>query len=150
MILKSPAFAEAATIPEAFTCDGANRSPALAWSDLPAAAHSLALTCTDPDAPGGTFHHWAVYDMPPSWGGLAEAFGTAAQAAVRQGVNDFGHRRYDGPCPPRGAAPHHYHFRLSALGGPLDLPPAATCAEVATAVKDMEIDAVELVGLYGR
>lgn len=150
MILKSPAFADGTTIPRKFTCDGANRSPALAWSDVPEDARSLALTCLDPDAPRGTFHHWVVYDMPPDWDGLAEAFGAASQAAVHQGVNDFGRSRYDGPCPPRGAMPHHYHFRLSALGGPLDLPSGASCAQIVTALKDVEIAAAELVALYGR
>ena len=150
MILTSPVFTNGAAIPPDFTCDGANRSPALSWSDVPEGAHSLVLTCSDPDAPSGTFHHWAVYDIPPTWGSLAEAFGAAAHATVRQGVNDFGHRRYDGPCPPHGTGEHHYHFRLSALGGPLDVPPTARCAEIVSALPDVEIAAVELVGLYRR
>jgi phosphatidylethanolamine-binding protein (PEBP) family uncharacterized protein len=37
---------------------------------------------------------------------------------LEQGVNDFGHARYDGPCPPTGHGTHHYHFRLAALDTP--------------------------------
>ena len=65
---------------------------------------------TDPDAPGGTFIHWLVYDIPKDvrsieWGGLP--------VGAKQVKNDFGKERYGGPCPPSGT--HRYYFRLYAL-----------------------------------
>jgi Raf kinase inhibitor-like YbhB/YbcL family protein len=66
MKLVSSAFADGAAIPRRFTCDGENLSPPLQWSDAPAGTRSFALLCDDPDAPGGTWHHWAAYDLPPT------------------------------------------------------------------------------------
>ena len=44
-----------------FGCTGANTSPALVWSNVPAGTKSLALQVHDPDAPTGSgFWHWAV------------------------------------------------------------------------------------------
>jgi len=68
----------------------------------------------DPDAPSGTFHHWAVYDIPPDCHGLEEAIDAKA-AGFHQGINDFGNSHYDGPQPPKGDGPHRYRFRLAAL-----------------------------------
>ena len=51
MNLTSPAFQPNAAIPARFTCDGADVSPELNWSDLPAGTRSLVLIVDDPDAP---------------------------------------------------------------------------------------------------
>ena len=64
MRLTSSAFADGAMIPRRFTCDGQDLSPPLAWADVPNNVRSFVLLCDDPDAPGGTWHHWAVYDIP--------------------------------------------------------------------------------------
>ena len=68
-----------------------------------------------PDAPGGTFTHWLIYQIPPGITSLA-----AVPPGTAEGVNDFGRRGYGGPCPPRGAA-HHYHFAVLALDTRLGL-----------------------------
>jgi phosphatidylethanolamine-binding protein (PEBP) family uncharacterized protein len=39
--LRSSAFAEGGMIPKTFTCDGADMSPPLKWSGVPASARSL-------------------------------------------------------------------------------------------------------------
>src|ERR1700730_12992097 len=54
------------------TCDGGDVSPPLSWSDAPPDTRSFVLLCDDPDAPASTWHHWAVYDIPPSLTTLAE------------------------------------------------------------------------------
>ena len=56
----STAFADGEMIPKQYTCDGANVSPPLSWSGVPAGAKALALICDDPDAPGKTWVHWVV------------------------------------------------------------------------------------------
>jgi len=109
-----------------FGCAGANTSPALVWSNVPAGTKSLSLQVHDPDAPTGSgFWHWAVYDMPPSTTGLPQGAGnapTSLPAGAYGGNTDFqdtgatgGNGNYGGPCPPQGDRPHRYVFTLYAL-----------------------------------
>jgi Raf kinase inhibitor-like YbhB/YbcL family protein len=107
-ILRSSAFGDGHEIPEGFTCDGANVAPPLAWSDPPEATRSFALIVDDPDAPGGTFTHWLVVDIP------ATARELGARPLGRALGNDFGRPEYGGPCPPPGRA-HRYVFTLFAV-----------------------------------
>lgn len=120
--LLSKAFASGGLMPARYTCEGDNASPPLTCRGVPAEAQSLALICDDPDAPGGVFTHWLLWDLPPSLEHLPENAGAGVPSdAGTPGRNDFGHARYDGPCPPRGDPPHRYHFRLYALDRPLGL-----------------------------
>ena len=107
-------FQDGAAIPRRYACDGQNHSPPLNWTAPPQQTQSFVLLCDDPDAAGGTWHHWAVYDIPAGQRSLAEHHPRHG-AGVRQGLNDFHQPGYDGPCPPPGDKPHHYHFRLLAL-----------------------------------
>src|SRR4051794_33134232 len=63
--LTSAAFRDGGAIPRRFTCDGDDVSPPLSWAGVPGAAKALALVMEDPDAPGGTFVHWVLLDIPP-------------------------------------------------------------------------------------
>jgi len=150
--LTCSAFEAEARIPKKHTCDGKNVSPPFDWSGAPAETKSFALVCTDPDAPTGVFHHWAVYDIPADCKALAEGFNTEQQAAdIRQAVNDFQKAGYGGPCPPPGHGLHHYHFRLTALREPrLHVSPSPTCREIVEAAALQTIEAVDLVGVYER
>ena len=64
--LKSSAFSNGGTIPQKFTCDGADVSPGLSWNDPPTGTKAFALIMDDPDAPAGTWVHWVLYDLPTS------------------------------------------------------------------------------------
>jgi Raf kinase inhibitor-like YbhB/YbcL family protein len=108
----SPAFVAGGAIPRQYTCDGHDASPPLRWSGVPGNATELDLTMIDPDAPGGTFHHWAMR-FPATVRELA--VGEVPAGAV-QGRNDFGSAGYRGPCPPPGPA-HHYVIGLVAVAG---------------------------------
>lgn len=55
------------------------------------------MLCDDPDAPSGTWHHWAAYDIPPT--AVELAVGAAQDAKMKQAVNDFRKLGYGGPCP---------------------------------------------------
>lgn len=149
--LTSSAFASGAPIPKQYTCDSADQSPPLQWSDAPAGTQSLALIVEDPDAPGGTFVHWVLYRIAPEPTALPAALPKQAEFAegMRQGRNSFRRVGYGGPCPPRGAT-HHYHFHLYALNRPLDLTPGASVSEVRAAMTGQIIAEAELIGIYGR
>jgi Raf kinase inhibitor-like YbhB/YbcL family protein len=152
LMLTSPDFNPGETIPERFTCDGQNVSPALRWSGVPEAARELLIVCDGPDAPGGLFHHWAAYGIPPDWQFLRSGFGPETlEPGFRQAVNDFGKPGYGGPCPPRGAAHHAYHFRLSALDDRIvSAGSGATCEELIRLAAPHVIEFTELIGFYGR
>lgn len=149
--LRSPAFGNGERIPERFSCDGADMSPPLAWSDAPAGTHSFALFCDDPDAPNGTFHHWAIYDIPVSTRELPEGFSsTGTIGLMRQGMNDFGKAGYGGACPPKGHGTHHYHFKLVALDvGHLDVR-GNRCEDIERAARSHTLAETELVGTFSR
>ena len=108
-----PAFSDGATIPALHTCDAADLSPAIEWREAPAEAKSFALIVDDPDAPGGVWSHWLLYNIPASVHSLAQGWKPGADGA--SAVNDFGQPGYNGPCPPKGHGPHRYYFKLFAL-----------------------------------
>jgi Raf kinase inhibitor-like YbhB/YbcL family protein len=149
--LSSSAFQPGATIPRQHTCDGADQSPELSWSDTPAGTKSLALIVEDPDAPGGTFVHWVVFNLPPQPMEIPAGVShqTVLDNGARQGRNDFRRVGYGGPCPPRGPA-HHYYFRLYALDAPLEVTPGATASEVRSAAQGHTLGQADLAGMYGR
>ncbi len=151
LIVISPAFANGAPIPAKYTADGDDVSPPLQWTGIPRGTRSVALICDDPDAPGGTWVHWLLYNLPPSEPGLAEATPEADELpnGARHGLNDFGRPGYGGPSPPSGKA-HRYRFRVYALDAVLILKPRATRAELDAAMKGHILATGELTGTYGR
>lgn len=146
LTLTSNAFQNGQPIPTQFTCDGADQTPALKWDEPPAGTKSFALIIDDPDAPSGTFAHWGVYDIPAS----ARSIG-GNQHVGTEVANDFGKPGYGGPCPPKGHGPHHYHFKLFALGTEkLGLASSAKVADVEKAAREHAIAQGELIGTYER
>lgn len=149
--IRSPAFAEGSAIPKKYTLDSDNVSPPLEWSDPPRGTRSFALLCEDPDAPSGTFRHWAVANIEPEQNGLSEGIGGEPRGKCRFARNDFGNARYDGPQPPQGHGLHHYHFRLVALDtDELDVSPNEGVDEFWQAVEPHVLAEAETVGTYQR
>ncbi|NUP09252.1 MAG: YbhB/YbcL family Raf kinase inhibitor-like protein [Polyangiaceae bacterium] len=111
MSLTSDSFASKGDIPTAFTCEGEDAPPGLRWTGVPGNAKSLAIIVDDPDAPGGTFTHWVLYDIPTSETGIPERGNLPAGS--QQGTNGWDKVSYGGPCPPSGK--HRYVFKLYAL-----------------------------------
>lgn len=150
MILSSPSFQDGGTIPSRHTCDGADISPALAWTGEPEKTLSFVLICDDPDAPMGTWVHWVVYDIPADVHGLAASVPPTAElpGGARQGQNDFKKTGWGGPCPPGGT--HRYFFRLYALSRLLELPPRKTKQEVLSAMQHHVLAEAVLMGTYAR
>ncbi|MDT7868772.1 MAG: YbhB/YbcL family Raf kinase inhibitor-like protein [Thermoproteus sp.] len=146
----SPAYGNGSAIPAQYTCDGADISPPLAWSGVPQGAKSLLVEMVDPDAPGGEFIHWVIYNISPNSTGLPQGVPPAAATAYGlQAVNDFGEVGYGGPCPPPGR-PHRYIVLVLALNATLEVPPGAPARQVLRAAGPYVVGLGSLVGLYGR
>ncbi len=149
--LNSTAFANGGSIPKRYTCDGADVSPALSWNDIPAGTHSLALIAEDPDAPGGTWTHWVIWNIPAHAASVPEGVPATETLdnGARQGRNSFRRIGYGGPCPPPGK-PHRYFFKLYALDATLRLKPGAGRNELERAMKGHILSTAEWMGTYGR
>lgn len=150
--LTSAAFAHQGAIPAKFTCEGADVSPPLSWSDLPPATQSLALIVDDPDAPDPaapktTWVHWVLYNLPPTGNGLPEG-GTVLPSGTLQGLNDWQRSGYGGPCPPIGR--HRYFHKLYALDTLLPDLGRPTKATLEKAMKGHILGQAELVGTYQK
>jgi Raf kinase inhibitor-like YbhB/YbcL family protein len=119
LTLTSTDFAEGGDIPRYCTCDGDDRSPGLAWAELPEGTESLVLIVDDPDAPDPSaprmvWDHWLLYNLPPDAGGLAAGVApTDLPTGTLEGVNSWGKTGYGGPCPPVGR--HRYFHSIYAL-----------------------------------
>jgi Raf kinase inhibitor-like YbhB/YbcL family protein len=143
------AFASGGWIPSLHSCQGADISPALEWSGEPPDARSFALIVDDPDAPGGTWNHCLLYDIPANVHNLPQ--GQRPGAPGVSGKNDFGRLGYGGPCPPKGHGPHRYFFRLYALDVPtLGLPAGVKRAELDRALKGHVLAQAEYMGRFER
>jgi Raf kinase inhibitor-like YbhB/YbcL family protein len=146
--LFSSAFSEGGSIPELYTCQGADVSPSLEWSGEPANTRSFALVVDDPDAPAGTWCHWVLYDLPSAVHDLAQGYKPGKLGL--SGANDFGKRGYGGPCPPKGG-PHRYFFKLYALDvHTLGLPEGVKRAELLHAIGGHVLAQAEYMGRYQR
>ncbi len=148
--ITSEAFEDGDSIPARYTCDGENISPAVSWEGVPESSKSIALIMDDPDAPGGMFVHWVVYNIPKDSRGFEEGVpgrGTLSDGSV-QGLTDFGRVGYGGPCPPSGT--HRYFFKIYALDKKLDLPPKATKEDVEEAMEGHVLAKGEIMGRCRR
>jgi Raf kinase inhibitor-like YbhB/YbcL family protein len=149
--ISTAAFADGATIPMRYTCGGVDVSPALNWSEPPEGTASLALILEDPDAPGGTWYHWLIWNIPGHSGGIREHMAATGElpGGMVQGRNSFGKLGYGGPCPPHGQT-HRYIFHLYALDKGLTLHAGATHLEVEHAMRGHVKGEAEWMGHYGR
>jgi len=154
LTITSTAFVNNGPIPMQYTCEGADVSPPLQWSGVPAGARSLALIMDDPDAPDPrspkmTWVHWVVYNIPVHVEGLPEDLSRhGLPAGTRLGPNDFKRTQYGGPCPPVGR--HRYFHKLYALDTMLPDLGRATKADLLGAMKRHILAEGQLVGTYEK
>jgi Raf kinase inhibitor-like YbhB/YbcL family protein len=144
MKISSSAFQSGGTILSKFTCDGAGVNPALHLEGAPDRAKSLVLVVDDPDAPGGLFTHWLIWNIDPKTTEIAES---SAPKGV-QGKNDFGKSGYGGPCPPSGT--HRYYFKIFALDSDLALAAGSKRSQLDAAMRGHVIAHGEMMGRYAR
>ena len=143
MTITSTAINAKEFIVEEYTCDGNNINPPLTFSEVPANAKSLVLIMDDPDAPGGTYTHWTIYNMSPATLQINE---NSLPLGSKQGVNSSGKIGYYGPCPPSGQT-HHYYFKLYAVDNSEELKEGASIEEVNQYIEGHIIEQAQLVGL---
>ena len=153
LTLTSSAFAEGASIPPRFTCDGDRSvSPALSIGGVPEGTKSLALIMDDPDVPkqlhaDGVFDHWGLFNISPDTREIPEG-----KSVGIAGANGAGKNAYTGPCPPPQYEPseHRYVFKLYALDSELPLQAGAAKADVEKAMEGHIVAQAQLVGRYKR
>lgn len=147
----SNAFKNGEKIPKPFTADGADISPALAWSALPANTKSIAVFCEDPDAPRGTWCHWILFNLPASTRRLDQGVAKTPKlsSGAMQGTNDFNKSGYNGPSPPPGKQ-HRYYFHVYALDHALKLTANAKQKDFRNAVSNGVLAEGILLGVYQR
>ncbi len=142
LTITSPDFQEGKMIPEKFTCEGENISPAITITKIPNEAVSMVLIMDDPDAPNGGFDHWVMFNIQPG-GSINENTSPGIE-----GANGKGEPKYTGPCPPTGE--HHYHFKVYALDVMLNLKAGVSIKTVMDEMHDHIIATGEIVGLYSK
>jgi len=142
MILQSVDIKPNGSIPALHTCDSANVSPHLEWSEVPEGTKSFAISCFDPDSPSGDFCHWLVVNIPATTRELSQGGRTGGDELK----NDFGGRGYGGPCPMKGT--HKYVFTLYALK--TERVDNVTKENFVSVMKENMLAKVELMGKYRR
>ena len=101
----------------------------------------MVLVVDDPDAPGGLFTHWLIWNMKATLTKIAQ--GSVPSGAV-QGTNDFGEPGYGAPCPPSGT--HRYFFRVFALDQKLAVKAGSKRAQLDQALRSHILARGEIMG----
>lgn len=154
LVMTSSAFAPNGSIPKQYTCEGADVSPALNWSGVPAGTKSLVLIVDDPDAPDPkapklTWVHWLLYNIPSDSSGLAEnEKKNGVPKGALPGLNDWKRTGYGGPCPPIGR--HRYFHKLYALDIVLPDLKRPTKSQLLDAIRGHVLAEAQLVGSYEK
>ncbi|MBD3245511.1 MAG: YbhB/YbcL family Raf kinase inhibitor-like protein [Candidatus Omnitrophica bacterium] len=140
MNVRSTVFTANTALPLKYTCDGEGVNPPLAFEEVPEGTKTLAVILEDMDASPGERVHWLVYDIPP--------VSRIDEHSIpgKQGINDFGKRRYRGPCPLSGI--HRYRFKVFALNTDFDIEGGAQALEEAST--GHVIEEAELICTYAR
>jgi len=152
LTVTSSAFETGQPIPGKYSCQGEDISPPLKWAGVPKNTLSFALICDDPDAPGGTWVHWVIYNLPSDTPSLSEntpKSDTLKSGAI-QGRNSFQNIGYGGPCPPGGKA-HRYFFKVYALDMAFDVKKGQLGKEdLLAAMRGHILAQGQLMGTYKR
>ncbi|MBD0331431.1 MAG: YbhB/YbcL family Raf kinase inhibitor-like protein [Chitinophagaceae bacterium] len=145
MKVESSAFKNGESIPAKYSCQGNDINPQLTFFDVPDSAKSLALIMDDPDAPGGTWVHWVIWNISPRTKQIDE---NSVPVNAVQGKNSWGRSSYGGPCPPSGT--HRYYFKVYALDTNLSLSSSGDKKQLQDAMKDHVVAKGELMGTYKK
>lgn len=151
LAVRSLGWTSGGRIPPQFTADGGDRSPKIDFASVPPGIRSFALIFDDPDAPGGTWVHWVLYDLPGTTRELAEGLARTETLpdGARQGRNSWDEIGYQGPSPPPGK-PHRYLLHLYALSEPPQARAGLTGPELEKVIRPHVTATATYLGTYGR
>lgn len=142
MKITIPAFDHEKDIPAKYTCNGENVNPAIKIEDIPEEAKCLAVVVEDPDAPGGTFYHWVMWNVP-----LQNEIKENSSPGI-EGIHGFKKRGYTGPCPPSGT--HRYYFKVFGLDEMLDIDTSTTGDQFLEMIENKIVGFDEWMGSYSK
>ncbi|MBC2696962.1 MAG: YbhB/YbcL family Raf kinase inhibitor-like protein [ANME-2 cluster archaeon] len=149
--ISSDVFENGGMLSSEYTCDGSDVSPDLSWDTVPAGTQSIAMIVDDPNAPGKTWVHLVIYNIPANSTGLPLGVpkNKTLDDGSLQGNNDFGKIGYNGPCPPPGTV-HRYFFKVYALDTTLSLKSGATKSQLEATMSGHILAQGEMIGKYER
>jgi len=150
LLVSSGAFTGGEAIPDKYTQNGDNISPAINWVRGPQGTLSFVVLAEDS---GVNRHdpivHWVVYDIPSTVTSLPSSMPgeDKLENGGMQGKNIAGKIGYIGPKPPAGQT-HPYHFQVFALNTKLNLDPGMDRNAVVNAMKGHVLAVGDLIGNY--
>lgn len=132
-----PPWEPGAPIDVFHTCDGADASPALSWTDVPEGTQELAISLVDQSnlSNGRPFIHWVLAGLDPSLDRIDQ---NEVPAGAIRGINFFGDVGYTGPCPDPGTT-STFALTVTALGQQLELADATPAAELLDVISTVAI-----------
>lgn len=156
LTVSSSAYKDGEKIPVKYSGYDQNASVPLSWTKGPDGTKSYAILMDDPDAKTLELPvpHWVAWNVPADTTTLREGLHKEHRLMdpkkMDQGRNYLRRPGYDGPKPPPGDPPHHYHMQVFALDTLLELPVGALRQDVLKAMKGHVLAAGELVGTFER
>lgn len=157
--VSSTAFASNKPIPPLHSDYEQKASFPLSWTAGPAGTKSYLLIMEDPDiktppTPPQPVVHWVAWNIPAATTSLREGLAKSDRLddpkGLRQGPGSSGIVGYNGPRPPAGDPPHHYHVQIFALDTELDVPSGSDRDKVLAAAAGHVVAKGELVGTFKR
>lgn len=136
MTLTTTVWPDGGQIPARYSQAGEQVSPALTWTNAPAATVSFVVHMLHPDVAINrgteTQVHWLVWNIPGAAKGLAEGIPQGAQRPDGSRQISATGPVYRGPGAPATGTLHHYTIEVYALDVMLEVQPA-TAAQPAAA-----------------
>jgi Raf kinase inhibitor-like YbhB/YbcL family protein len=160
MRLTSTSFPDGTVIPNKYTQVEKQVSPALTWTNAPAATQSFVMHMHDMEGSRQKTTddqlHWLVWNIPATTTSLPE--GVPAGPDLKDGSHQTsanGNGTYRGPGAPAAGPPHHYVFEIFAIDTKVDVPanaadPFETRTRVMAAIQGHIIGKAVYMGLFHR
>lgn len=151
-MVQSDAFEDGGIVPSEFAATvsgGDNVQPGFTFSNVPAAAVSIAIIFHDLDVAlnNGTEDvlHWLAWNIPAEAGGIPK--GSLPEGSVT-GTNLMQQNSYFGPGAPVGPRYHHYVFEFYVLDSILELDGSAGREALLDAMRGKVITKAAYVGRF--
>jgi Raf kinase inhibitor-like YbhB/YbcL family protein len=117
---------------------GEGTSPAITWTNAPAATQSFVLNMHDEDVARNKTTddqaHWVVWNIPATATGLPEGVPKGPKLADGSSQISATGQMYRGPGAGANGPRHHYMFELYALDTKIDVQPTADAFETRASV----------------